>query len=105
MCARKTGLDKVVGYDVWILVNHNIHKPRCGISWIRIIDADESVLIVNEAKGSYFSKDSDGYPEKFRYGSRLINRIMNEKITYNRNDVSPIDFPYVRTTDELFYED
>ena len=104
MRERKTGLDKFVGKNVWVLVNHNIHKLDCSLSWIKILSEDEVSYTVHEAKATYFLKESNGRPWSFRYGDRLKKRILTNNVTYNRKDVAIIEpmGDYVCTTDELF---
>ena len=107
MRERKTGLDKFVGKNVWVLVNHNIHKLDCSLSWIYILSADDASFTVLEAKATYFRKESNGSPWSFRYGDRLKKRILTNKVAYNRKDVAMIEPMgyYVCTTDELFEKD
>ena len=102
MGERKTGLDRFLGKDLWVLTNCNIRSVKCSKSWVRVIESTETAYVVNEASSEHFDKTDDGMTKAFIGDDCIKEGILTERKEYNKADIALIVPEEVLTTEELF---
>ena len=95
------GLDKFIGKDIWVLVNHRV-TGNSYLAWVRVLSATENEYVVNEAKLCYFDEDEYDIPSTYTGDSVLKNRLMSDTILYDKADTYIVEPLEIASTEELF---
>jgi len=102
MMERKTGVEKILGKDVWALVNCNIHSKNCSQSYVRLVEVTETGYIVNEAAIDCFKELPDGTRMGYLGENDNKEKILTERKEYNKDDIILIEPIELYSTEELF---